>query len=440
MIGAIFLLLVILVVGVIRGQAALIMLSSLLLVTMGGSLLWSRRAPQLLTYRHWFEPPRIFPGEEAEYVVEIVNHKALPLPWVHVEEKMPAAVLPVVGGPHVTNDEAWQRRRTVSIAWNERLVLRQRFTSLTRGDYVIGPTEIETGDPLGFFPAHLHIEPTRELLVYPRFAELPPVELQSRFPFGPASARPPVLEDPARFAGIRDYQPGDPMKWVDWKASARRMKLQTRVFAPTTLQHIMVVLNVQTMAYAWQGYLLDRLDAAVAVAATLVRDAVEAQHSVGIAANASGVGMEDFQVFLPPNQRPTQLEDTLAVLAQLAPIPTMAFGTYLRRIAANFPYGASLAVVTSFLDDDTASDLARLMDRGHAVSLIFLGSELPVAVDRRLTTLLLPQVTFEPTGGSERDLPDAVVTDVRPLARPMVTADVRRARPWALHQARREKD
>src|SRR5579871_1459337 len=254
-----------LVVGIVRSQAALIMLSSLLLVTTAGSRFWSRQSLAMVTYRRRFEPPRIFPGEETEYIVEIVNRKRLPLPWVHLQEKMPAAVLPVVGGPRVSGDEGWQRRRSVAVAWNERLVLRQRFTCLTRGDYRIGPTEIESGDPFGFFPTHLHIEPTRELLVYPRYAELPKIEIESRFPFGPVTARPPVLEDPARFAGIRDYQPGDPMKWVDWKATARRMKLQTRVFAPTTLQHVVILLNAQTMAHAWQGYDLQRLDAAIAV-------------------------------------------------------------------------------------------------------------------------------------------------------------------------------
>jgi len=401
-IQVIILLLVVLIVGVIRSQSALIMLASLLLVTVAGSLAWSRRAPALVTYHRSFDPPRIFPGEETEYVLELVNRKRLPLPWVHIEEKMPGSVVPVVGGPAVTNAEGWQRHRTVSLAWQERLVLRQRFTCQTRGDYVIGPTEIETGDPLGFFPRLLHFEPTRELLVYPRFAQLPPMQLLSRFPFGPATARPPVLEDPARFAGIRDYYPGDPMKWIDWKASARRMKLQTRVYAPTTLQHIMAVLNVQTMEHAWQGYDLGRLDAAIAVVATLVRDSLEARQSVGIAANSSGMGMEEFQIFVAPNQRPSQLEETLAVLAQLAPIPTMAFGSFLRRIAANFPYGASLAVVTSFLNEETVGDLKRLADRGHAISMIFLGDELPISVDPRFSVVVLPQIEFEPTPGTGR--------------------------------------
>src|SRR6266567_3779856 len=145
--SVLLLLLFVLFVGVVRAQSALILLSSLLIVTALGATFWSRRSPDRLTYRRYFDPSRIFPGEQTEYIVEITNRKLLPLPWVRIEEHMPAAVTPVQGGPRVVSDEGWQRRRSLSLGWNERVVLRQRFTCTTRGDYVIGPTDIETGDP-----------------------------------------------------------------------------------------------------------------------------------------------------------------------------------------------------------------------------------------------------------------------------------------------------
>src|SRR6266545_7210244 len=286
--SVLLLLLFVLFVGVVRSQSALILLSSLLIVTAIGATLWSRQAPRDLVYRRYFEPPRIFPGEETDYVVEITNRKLLPLPWVRVDEHMPAAVKPVQGGPRVVSDEGWQRRRSLSLGWRERVELRQRFTCTARGDYVVGPTDMETGDPLGLFPVHLRVPETHELLVYPRLAQLPRSPLESRFPFGAASSRPPVLPDPIRVAGIRDYRPGDPMRFVDWKASARRMKLQTRVLEPTTLNNVIIVLNAQTMAHVWQGYDLQRFEAGIGVAASLLRDGVVDRHAMGIAANASG--------------------------------------------------------------------------------------------------------------------------------------------------------
>lgn len=386
----------VLMVGLVRSQGALIMLSSLLIVTAVGSTWWSRRAPFELSYRRSFDPPRIFPGEPTDYVVEINNRKLLPLPWVRIDEHMPAAVLPRSGGPEVAGEDGWQRRRSVSLGWHERLVLRQRFTCHQRGHYVVGPTDVETGDPLALFPVQMRFPGTHSLVVYPRVADLHRTAIASQSPFGATSARPPVLDDPLRFAGIRDYRPGDPRRWVDWKASARRMKLQTRVFAPTTMTNVIVALNIQTMPFAWQGHDREKLEAAIGVAAALVRQASAERQPVGLAVNASGAGMEDFQVFLPPSRRPTQLEDTLAVLAGLAPIPTIAFAPFLRRIAAHFPYGASLRVVTAFVDDATAHQLGELAERGHQVALTFLGADLPEELGRRVSVTVLPEVAFEP--------------------------------------------
>jgi len=178
------------------------------------------------------------------------------------------------------------------------------------------------------------------------------------------------------------------------------MKLQTRVLEPTTLNNVIVVLNVQTMVFAWQGYDLHRFEAGLGVAAALIRDGVADRHAVGLAANASGAGMEEFQVYLRPSRRPSQLEDALGALATITPIPTISFGGFLERNAANFPYGASLVAVTGFLDEETADDLARLAERGHAISVVFLGSELPVRLAPRIDSRIIPEVRLETRDGS----------------------------------------
>src|SRR3954466_11172647 len=131
--GAVVVLLaIVFFVGVIRGQASLIMLVSLLLATTVGLRLWSRRSAVGLTYARSFDPPRIFPGEQTTYVVEMKNQKGLPLPWIHLDEHLPTAIVPVTemrpavdpapgaAGPrdrrraHVWGEEGWQRRRAVS--------------------------------------------------------------------------------------------------------------------------------------------------------------------------------------------------------------------------------------------------------------------------------------------------------------------------------------
>ncbi len=383
----------VLFVGIIRSQVALMMVAILL---MGASVVfafWSRRAIAAITYRRWFEPPRIFPGEETDLVVEITNHSWLPLPWLRVYERFPGPIMPASRGQESESTrpgagrvraESWHRRRSLSLAWRERLLIRERMTCARRGQYTLGPTDLETGDPTGLFAENLRVPETRELIVYPRLATIPDVTMESRVPFGSRKAPPPTLEDPAQFAGIRDYRPGDPRRWVDWKASARRMQLQTRVFTPTTLNTVVVALNVQTMDKAWQGYDAERFEDTVSVSAAVIDQLVSHGHPVGLAVNGSGADTEDFQVFLPPNRRPGQLEEALGLLAQLSPLPTLAFGTFMRRVVSSFPYGTGLIVVTGYLDTPTAEDLEALSHWGHKISIIYVGSDLAVDVSPRI--------------------------------------------------------
>jgi uncharacterized protein (DUF58 family) len=382
----------VLFIGIVRSQVALMMVAILLMAAAAVFSVWSRRAVNAMSYRRSFDPPRIFPGEETDYVVELTNRSWLPIPWVRVYERFPAPVIPAAdrSAPPGARErtrvaaESWHRRRSLSLAWRERLVIRERMRCSQRGHYTFGPTDLETGDPTGLFADQVRVPETRALIVYPSLAAIPEVQLESLVPFGNRKAPPPTLEDPAQFAGIRDYRPGDPRRWVDWKASARRMQLQTRVFTPTTLDSVVVALNAQTMQHAWQGYDIDRFEEAVSVAATIVAHTVDQAHPVGLAVNGSGTDTQDFQIFLPPNRRPAQLEDALALLAQLAPLPTLAFPAFLRRIAANFPYGTGLIVVTAYLDQDLADQLDALAHWGHRISVAFVGAQPSVDLDRRI--------------------------------------------------------
>ncbi len=81
--------------------------------------------------------------------------------------------------------------------------------------------------PFGLFRAWSWITPAQHCLVYPRLLE---------------TARPPALhDDPAarerggdEFAGLRDYRPGDAIRHIAWKASARHGDLLVREFDRAT--------------------------------------------------------------------------------------------------------------------------------------------------------------------------------------------------------------
>src|SRR5438046_6868626 len=82
------------------------------------------------------------------------------------------------------------------------------------------------------------------LLVYPLVVPLTSFNLPARHPFGERRAPRRLLEDPARVIGVRDYMYGDSLRRVHWKATARAMQLQSKIYEPTTTYTLVLFLNL----------------------------------------------------------------------------------------------------------------------------------------------------------------------------------------------------
>lgn len=111
-----------------------------------------------------------------------------------------------------------------------------------RGWYCPEPVRISTNWPFGLFYAWSWLHSDLRVLVYPR-AETPPAPL-------------PKAPDPSRVGGadpgdedlrsLRDYQPGDPLRMVAWKASARTGDLLVRQLeAPQAGETVLDVNRIQ---------------------------------------------------------------------------------------------------------------------------------------------------------------------------------------------------
>ncbi len=61
--------------------------------------------------------------------------------------------------------------------------------------------------------------------------------------FGVPGVKSPV-KDPVYILGTRDYQPSGPSRHIHWKASARHLKLQEKVFEPSEQEKVLLALEV----------------------------------------------------------------------------------------------------------------------------------------------------------------------------------------------------
>jgi uncharacterized protein (DUF58 family) len=173
---------------------------------------------------------------------------------------------------------------------------------------------------------------------------------------------------------VRDYQPADPIRRIDWKATARRGELQSRVYEPSTTQHLIVALNIDTLKHPWQGYIPELLEASIVVAASIARWAYEARYAVGLLASGS-LSESDRPVSIAPGRAPDQLARILEALGGISPMTLSSLATLLERESHTLPLGATLAVVTALMPAQLAAALRRLRDSGHQMAVLAMADD-----------------------------------------------------------------
>lgn len=103
------------------------------------------------------------------------------------------------------------------------LTLQQATCS--RGWAELEPFRIENRFPLGLFRAWTVVIPTERCLVYPTPSTHPPaLPKTGRGDYGAAQQG-----EGEHFHGLREFQPGDPLRRIAWRTSARHQKLYSRV-------------------------------------------------------------------------------------------------------------------------------------------------------------------------------------------------------------------
>ena len=88
------------------------------------------------------------------------------------------------------------------------------------------------------------IEDTEMMTVYPRLVSAEEYSIPFQKMMGDIVTRRFMLEDPFLFKGIREYQPYDSMKSINYKASARAGKWLVNMYDYTVSQKVTILLNM----------------------------------------------------------------------------------------------------------------------------------------------------------------------------------------------------
>ncbi|MFN3713410.1 MAG: DUF58 domain-containing protein [Alcanivoracaceae bacterium] len=120
-----------------------------------------------------------------------------------------------------------------------------RYRPSRRGKAVFGDIELWLPGPLGLIWLRRRIGAACEVPVYPDFSMLQSdaLKAQKHSRLDAGSRQQPRRGEGMEFHQLREYRPGDALRQIDWKASARRRSLISREYQEEQNQHIIVLLD-----------------------------------------------------------------------------------------------------------------------------------------------------------------------------------------------------
>ena len=123
-----------------------------------------------------------------------------------------------------------------------------------RGVYHVGPLVAVAGDPMGLYRRETVVAKSFELLVHPRVETVSDRPLTRQFEDPPI--RPPVSKpwpSGLEFYGMREYAPGDDLRRIVWRATARTGKVMVREAEQGITDHITLIIDTDRGAHSRDG-------------------------------------------------------------------------------------------------------------------------------------------------------------------------------------------
>ncbi len=330
-----------------------------------------RRVGRSVAVRQQVSSTHVTPGQDVHVRITIINRSRLPIPWIWFEEPLPVHL---ESGP--------QFRACAAVASSGRCQTEFTLRPTQRGQYRIGSIQFTLGDWFGLCTSQGQAQLPLWVTVFPRILPLPPLRPAALVPVGPRrDLISPFREELTQ--GLRPYRPGDPLRWIAWKASARHGQLEVKDFPRVRERATTVVLDLDE--HSWRTALGRRaLERAFSIAASYFWAPPDGDQATGLFTRAasvryvpegSGLLRESPRyIRIPPRRGLMHRRQILEILStlQLADGPELA--ELLIALQRQLSPGESLLILTAGHRPSAWTAAQRLAAAHHPVTILGLES------------------------------------------------------------------
>lgn len=303
---------------------------------------WARGLARSLQFKREMRYGWAQVGDRLEERFTLTNGFTLPATWVAVQDHstLPNHRTSVATGVDQFSTSQW---KTIN-------------QCTQRGVFMLGGTTIETGDPFGIYTITIEDPTSSTLAVMPPVVSLPRFNILSSGWAGEGKINPRSLEETINASHTREMAPGDPMRSIHWKTSARRNKFYVRQSEGTHAGDWWLLLDLHKDSQVGTGW--DSTEEhGVTLASSLISQGLREDHPVGLAVNGSEPAWH------VPRRNEYQQRALLKSLAVSTP-SDLDLKDFLKRTNKAFGSRCSLLIITACPNIEWTQSLMPLMWRG----------------------------------------------------------------------------
>jgi uncharacterized protein (DUF58 family) len=262
---------------------ALVMAALVLLQRYVYKTRWNRNIRLDLT----FSDKLAVEGDTLTLTEVITNRKLLPLPWLAVKFQL-SRNLRFADMENAKISDDFYRSDMFNLLPYRRITRKLPFVCGKRGFYTIKSADLVSGDLFNSVRLTMSAPCGVNLTVYPRLIDCDNILHAHRQFLGQILTKRFIQPDPFEFKGIREYQPYDSLRSINFKATAKTGVWMVNVNDYTVTQQVILLLNLGWYSPYPDEFLYEQT---IRLAASLAVYYVENGIPLGFAMNAASSGI-----------------------------------------------------------------------------------------------------------------------------------------------------
>lgn len=371
LIGGIFLL-----IALLSGQWFYFVLGGFFFFLLYVHQWWVQKTPKLIHITCTSDQARVMPQTPTTLKILVQNRSYLPLPSTKLAFTLPLSVKVEGADSCIELNKQYHVQLFMHIPPRSQAIREITVIPSKRGIIWFNEIKVELISPFATEVCYQTLKTAYNLLVYPTIIPVPSYKQGALEPLGKQLSMQRLQDDPAFIRGVRTYMPGDRLKSIDWKATAKTSSLQTRLFEYTSQQKWMIVGHMLPIYEAklqrFNDLENEKVISAVASIATRFR---REKIPYTLYLNVRQRGKDVLQ--LTEGSGKAHYVHVMTQLAKMHQfIPTSVAGT-LRRLEVSTKK-LSILLISSRFDEEMSLVTKRLILRGHEVILLDMAEETPI--------------------------------------------------------------